>query len=508
MNDPSTRFRWVLLLASLVTIGYLVAAALRENFLAEWYTLQKEYRQLLQSKASDDQGRALARDFRIELKQVSVPQLKAVDRCVSCHNGIDDPRMTGVRQPHAVHPGDILKNHPADRYGCTICHQGQGVATSFRDAKGDDVSWDYPLLPRELTQSSCLACHDVERLPRQQVALVLEGKKLFDEKSCASCHKLGGRGGTLGLALDNEGAKTRHQLIMVNLKPPYTTWRWHQAHFRDPGGVVAGSQMKNPTVTEHEALALTAFMLSLRQRDVPESYLAPDKIEQKARALHPQPLSGERLYRNYCFACHGDGTYGRWDTTFRRFIPAVRGPSLLATADPAYLEAQIALGRPGTQMPAWDARAGGLQPDEVKALVAYLGKSGRMLSGKAGIFDRFAQNDNAPVLARGDANRGAALFIQNCAGCHGVAGHGGVAPELANPTFQQAASDAFIVTTIRNGRRGTAMPSFQPRVPGARSLSDAEIADLLAFIRALGPAARKPQTALVPNDLVKSGGSR
>ncbi len=497
MKDPSRVFRWTLLVASLVTIVFLVAAAVRENLLAQWYTVQREYRTILASKATDDNGRELLRNFRVEMKQVSVPALGAVDRCVSCHNGIDDPRMTNVQVPHRIHSGDVLKHHPVDRYGCTVCHQGQGLATNFRDAKADDVSWDYPLLPQPLTQATCATCHDVEKLPRQQVALVLEGKRLFEEKSCASCHKLAGRGGAIGIALDNEGMKTRHQLILTNLKPPYTTWRWHEAHFRDPGGVVPGSLMKNPTVTQQEALALTAFILSLRQLDVPESYLAPDKIEQKARALHPQPLTGEQVYRQFCFACHGNGTYGRWDNTFKRFIPAVRGPSLQATATREYIEANIAKGRPGTQMPAWEAQAGGLQPAEIAAVTEYL------LGGRAGA-------GQAPPLqvrasARGDATRGAALFIANCAGCHGLAGHGGVAPEIANPTFQQAATDEFIATTIRNGRQGTAMPAFQR--PGAIGLSEREIADLVAFVRALGPATqqRVAESGRTPQ---KSGGAR
>lgn len=491
MKDHSLLYRWVLLVASLVTIGFLVTAAVHENFLAEWYRLQKEYREILRAKATDENGRALAHDFTIELKQVSVPALKTVDRCVSCHNGVDDPRMTDVRRPHAVHPGDILKNHPVDRFGCTVCHQGQGPATNFHDAKASDVAWDYPLLDRNLTQSSCYACHDAERLPAQQVALVLEGKKLYQEKSCGACHKLAGRGGALGPALDNEGAKTKHQLILTNLSPPYTTWRWHQAHFRDPAGIVAGSQMKNPTVTEHEALALTVYMLSLRQRDVPESYLAPDKIEQKARALHPEPLTSEQVYRQYCAACHGDGTYGRWDTTFRRFIPAIRGPSLVATADRGYLEAQIAQGRPGTQMPAWEKKAGGLLPAEIAAVVEYI-------QPDAARRPRGATAVAARIPARGDANRGAAIFLRNCAGCHGVAGHGGVAPELANPVFQKAATDEFIVTTIRNGRQRTAMPSFQPQVPGARSLTDAELGDLLAFLRKLGSVDKAAQSIQPP----------
>ncbi len=486
MKDPSRLYRWLLLIASLLTIGYLLAAAAHENFFAEWYGIQKRYREILRAKASDANGRALARDFAIEPKQVSVPPLKVVDRCVSCHNGIDDPRMTDVPLPHAVHPGDILKNHSADRFGCTVCHQGQGAATNFHDAKATDAAWDYPLLDRNLTQSSCLACHDADRLPPQQVALVLEGRSLYQEKSCGSCHKLGRRGGGLGPVLDNEGAKTKHQLILTNLTPPYTTWRWHQAHFRDPAGIVAGSQMKNPTVTEREALALTVYMLSLRRRDVPESYLAPDKIEEKFRAMHPEPLGGEQVYRQFCTACHGEGTYGRWDTTFRRFIPAVRGASLQAVADRAYMEMQIAKGRPGTQMPAWEKQAGGLLPAEIAAVAAYLQPASARKEPAA---------VTGPVPPHGNASRGAALFHQYCAGCHGVAGHGGVAPELANPVFQRAATDEFIITTIRNGRQRTAMPSFQPRVPGARSLSDADLGDLLAFLRTLAPAARTTSSA-------------
>src|SRR5262249_28427668 len=151
-------------------------------------------------------------------------------------------------------------------------------------------------------------------------------------------------------ALDNEGAKTKHQLIMTNLKPPHTTWNWQNAHFRDPGGVVPDTLMRNPTVTRQEALALTAYMLSQWKRDVPESYLAPDKIEQKYRALHPTPLTGEQVYQQYCTACHGNGTYTRWDKKFNRFIPAIRGVSLISTATREYFQSNIEQGRPGTQM--------------------------------------------------------------------------------------------------------------------------------------------------------------
>jgi len=188
-----------------------------------------------------------------------------------------------------------------------------------------------------------------------------------------------------------------------------------------------------------------------------------------------------------------DGTYGRWDKTFNRFIPAIRGPSLLATASPAYLEANIAQGRPGTQMPGWEAQAGGLLPAEITALVDYLRRGApRPIPSVARV-------------TRGDASRGGVLFAQNCAGCHGPAGRGGVAPELANPTFQQAASDEFIVTTIRLGRQGTAMPSFQR--PGAAALTNAEIGDLLGFIRTLAGGGGEATRAQAREQAGPAGGA-
>jgi cbb3-type cytochrome c oxidase subunit III len=355
---------------------------------------------------------------------------------------------------------------------------------TFNEAKAEDVFWDYPLLPPQMTESTCITCHDAEKLPSDQIPLLTAGMKLYQEKSCGSCHKLGGRGGTLGPVLDSEGAKTKHQLVMTNLKPPHTTWNWQEAHFRDPGAVVPDSQMRNPTVTQQGALALTAYMLSQWKRDVPESYLAPDKIEQKYRALHPTPLTGEQVYQQYCAACHGNGTYSRWDKKFNRFVPAIRGVSLVSTASREYFQANIEQGRPGTQMPAWGPHAGGLLPEEIGAVVEYL---------RAGTPGAPAMT---PLLLQGDSSRGLSLFVLNCVGCHGMDGRGGIAPEIGNPVFQQAASDEFIVRTIRNGRMETAMPAFQR--PDAPVLGDQDIADVLAYLRTLG--ARKGQKAVAHNN--------
>src|SRR5690242_3077263 len=108
MSDPSRTYKVALLAASLVAIFYLVSAAVRENYLAEWQTIQREYRGYLEAKATDDRGRLLLRDYRVELKQVAIPALGSVDRCVNCHPGIDDPRMKGLPNPYGTHPGKVL----------------------------------------------------------------------------------------------------------------------------------------------------------------------------------------------------------------------------------------------------------------------------------------------------------------------------------------------------------------------------------------------------------------
>jgi cytochrome c oxidase cbb3-type subunit 3 len=184
------------------------------------------------------------------------------------------------------------------------------------------------------------------------------------------------------------------------------------------------------------------------------------------------PLTGEQVYRQYCTACHGNGAYTRWDKKFNRFIPAIRGVSLISTATREYFQSNIEQGRPGTQMPAWGPHAGGLLPEEITGVIEYL-RSGAP-----------AAPAMTALTLHGDASNGLSLFLRNCAGCHGMNGRGGLAPEIGNPVFQRAATDDFIVRTIRNGRIGTAMPAFQRNE--APAFSDQDIADVLAHLRTLG----------------------
>jgi hypothetical protein len=101
-------------------------------------------------------------------------------------------------------------------------------------------------------------------------------------------------------------------------------------------------------------------------------------------------IQGGPLYKAYCAACHGNGTYTRWDKKFGRFVPAIRGVSLAATATPEYLQKNIENGRPGTQMPAWGPFAQSLKvpPSDLTRIAARnggtfpLARMERIISGE------------------------------------------------------------------------------------------------------------------------------
>ncbi len=99
-----------------------------------------------------------------------------------------------------------------------------------------------------------------------------------------------------------------------------------------------------------------------------------------------------------------------------------------------------------------------------------------------------------PAAAAGDAAAGAKIFAERCARCHGKDGRGN-GPDLAKlhpssspvnwtrSVVMKKWSDKEIVDIITKG--GKAVDSSPVMPPFGGKLSDAQIQDLLAFIRAL-----------------------
>ncbi len=105
----------------------------------------------------------------------------------------------------------------------------------------------------------------------------------------------------------------------------------------------------------------------------------------------------------------------------------------------------------------------------------------------------------APVVAKGPP----AAYTMLCTVCHGADANGyqaDHAPSLVTSTFLESATDEFITRSIVQGRPGTSMAAYGKQMNGP--LDDAQVAELVAWLRAKGPAA-KPNLAVGPGDAKK-----
>jgi cytochrome c oxidase cbb3-type subunit 3 len=91
-----------------------------------------------------------------------------------------------------------------------------------------------------------------------------------------------------------------------------------------------------------------------------------------------------------------------------------------------------------------------------------------------------------------DHDRGKRLFEGHCGRCHGMQGGGGTGANLRRPKLDRAADDARLFDLIRDGIPESGMPS-------AWVMSDNEVRDVIAYVRALGRVAAEP----LPGDPAK-----
>lgn len=464
-----------LLVTSLFTLGFLLTAYLSENVFADWVQLRSEYSEILTKKATDDRGKSIADLFEVRITQNYVPDLKRVDRCVTCHAGVDDPRMADEKQPFRSHPGKFLSIHTPGKFGCTVCHDGQGRATEVADAHGHVEFWDYPMLPKKLLSSRCTRCHEERDLAgglyeramgekkgnaKLSGAAVAQGQNLIDQKGCLGCHTLNGQGGAIGPNLANVGEKTWHQLDFshVDKSEERSVINWHKNHFENPA-VVSPESVMPPTPPE-EVNALTAYMLSLNQKVAAAAYRVPSKAAKSE-------LTGQQLYQRYCSACHGPEGLGRGIPSI--VTPALNNIDTLAVASDNFMRRIIAHGRENTKMPAWGEGPNRLTNPEIEKIVAYI----RSWEPERGLIEEV----NA---ARGNAKTGHNYYRILCFNCHGAGGEGGLGNALNSHDFLGLASDQFLAETIIKGRPGTGMPSW-------KHLTSQAVSDVVAYLRSLEP---------------------
>jgi mono/diheme cytochrome c family protein len=459
--DTSLRkfYPWFTALGLLV--GGLVIAAYYKDQFREWKAWQREYAKAELARATTPRQRADAARIPIEIRQFVLPELDRVDRCTSCHVAVEDASYAGLRLPLAYHPNH--DRHPFDKFGCTICHQGQGRATTREAAHGHVEHWDRPMLEMKYIQSACGKCHlptDVPDAPK-----LAQGHDVFEKAGCIGCHKLHGTGGVIGPELDKVGA---------NRSP-----EWLLTHFKNPAAVTPGSAMPPIKASEADLDALTLYVLSFTGEPLSAYYVSMKTI--------PGAAAGRRLFEEKgCLGCHSVGGKG-----------GNIGPALDQVAkrhDPQWIVAHFQNPQavsPGTVMPQFS-----FTEQETRALTEFL----------LSLTDTNVVGFLKVPSAISPIERGKAVYRKyGCAGCHGPDAKGGV-PNPNAKTAQQVPGLEYVAEgytkdelkkRVLDGQREiTPMdpkkpypPLYMP--PWRGKIAEGELNDLVEYLISLKPRGEK-----------------
>jgi mono/diheme cytochrome c family protein len=479
-------YRILTIFFSSLLIILIVSIWMRENFRKDYRKYQAEFEDLIAEKVNNEirgensgigkksGNKIQGRNFELAesgIRQLVVEDLKRTDRCIICHLGIENLMMKDVPLPHRLHSGSYIEDHPIHRYGCTICHGGQGRAVDKKEAFGrdPDVYWPDPLLDQPYIQASCAKCHLAifsETVLMEGTEVLIQGQQIFIREGCLGCHKARGTGGVTGPDLTTQGEKKKHEYNFQNIVGEQTISNWLREHFKDPEMVSTSSQMLRMNLPEEELDALVTFTMGLAKPDIPLDYFAVETLnELKGRR---KILEDNLTYTVCCSACHGKNKEGKNYNQYETGVPAIQNKEFLSVASSEFIRFTLLNGRSQRQMSSWLPDHSGLFDSEIDSLVKYI-RNGR-------------KNNSTPDNTRkltGNKIKGKELYDTRCRMCHGDDGKGLTALALINPDFQKYASDRFIYNTIRNGRYNTAMPCWS-------YLTDKEMSDLMTLIRSWG----------------------
>ncbi|UCF19090.1 MAG: c-type cytochrome [Gemmatimonadota bacterium] len=263
------------------------------------------------------------------------------------------------------------------------------------------------------------------------------GKRLFNEKKCSTCHKIGNYGGDVGPDLNFVGDYGSPILVAAAM--------WN--HSIGMGEAMEERGVIRPTFTETELIDLIAYLESA----------APQPIEGRVYVLPGRAEAGRTLFvEKRCERCHAvEGVGGRvgpdlaktgrqWSIT--QFAAAMwnKAPAMLkAMADQRVMTPQIGGG-------------------EMADLLAYLYS-----------IKYFAEPGDADVGQQ-------LLWDKGCLTCHGLAGAGAqAASDLARPRGME--SGAAVIASLWNHAVSMA-EGTQGRGGDWPVLSAEELASIASFL--------------------------
>jgi mono/diheme cytochrome c family protein len=470
MNESKyiLRFRWIGFISGSLLVILMITAWIREGFLPEWKQVQSDYQKMVLENMDEKAGQS---ETSLRIYQVSPVGLNRTDRCMTCHLGMENPAMAYVPQPHTMHPGEFLIHHPVEKFGCTICHGGQGRAIDKIQAFGEEpfTHWDFPLLHPPYIESSCGKCHLGIFSNETDLAgteTYIHGKEIFQREGCLGCHQARGVGGIVGPDLTEQGEKTKHEYSFKNIQGEQTISNWLKEHFQDPEMVSPGSDMLQINLPEEELEALVTFTMGLAKPDISYDYIGVEAL-QEFRGIR-SPLQAGQIYTMTCSACHGKTGEGKDYEVYKTGVPALGNYDFVRVVSGEMIMFTLLHGRGSRQMASWLPMHSGLKINELDSLVTSLDNQ----FAKPYRFEEI-------MMADGMAQNGQKIYQADCQMCHGTEGNGDIGLPLNNRDFLSVASDRFLFNTIVSGRNTGGMPAWTHYSPQ-------QLADLISYIRTWG----------------------
>lgn len=350
-------------------------------------------------------AQVLARPVKIQ--QIQVDSLKRVDRCTTCHTGIEDVDMKDQENPYKGHPGKYLQWHDIETFGCTVCHEGQGLSTDYMHAahmplRGLDRPWQKAILSRYLIQSSCGKCHLDKEVPF--APLLSKGRDVIEKAGCSGCHKvrLYENQEKIGPSLDRLGSKVNRTWLLRWLSNPREY---------DPLEGLTRSRMPKFNLTKEQILALEAFLLA-----------SGNETALKEPVEGGDPEAGGLLFReSRCVTCHRvEGKGGYLAPELSGITSKVSKKWLYSwIKDPHYFQ-------PGTKMPQFN-----FSEKQLSDLVEYIWEE--FQGEELEIPKEFEDISDIDKDAGEMVNHGKKIFMEyGCTGCHSKTGieQGRIAPDI------------------------------------------------------------------------------
>jgi mono/diheme cytochrome c family protein len=482
-NDvPLRRLFTVFSLAFLAVLAFTPV----KNALRPYRSIQRQYRRIGVARAPSMKAAETYASRPIAIQQIWIPDFEdRVDRCTTCHLGVADAAMAGAPQPFREHPATYHTPRDFQRFGCTACHEGEGLATDERDAHGATADAPAPILPADFIEAGCGRCHVTDSV--NDAPILSSGRALMAKSGCYACHAARGH---------EDFRSEASPLDALSMK---TGADWLRRWLSDPKAMDANTSMPNFRLERDEIEALSHYLFS---RPVPPELRRA--IETAAAEPAGDAVRGKTLFaESRCISCHtvdgkGNGSAPELGKVASR---ATRAWLLAFLRDPHAFN-------PQTRMPRYN-----FSDSDLRDLVSYFEDELRDFDAPPNVLEPLR------VKAR-LADRGEKLFkTAGCFACHGGVKEGErFGPDLYGVGDRKATSLDFgrrsdlprtltawlaaKVTTPRSFASGLKMPTFAFDAGQQRAVVTA----LLSMPATPVPEAYRPsvvqQASIVPAGLI------